>query len=440
MTYIQYKNYVQDKNKLYKEFKDMLYKNIPSCKFNQHWSYCIQQKVTIKTSFKIHLSATIQNANLVAELFFKYITKRNMAINYKIVSSLEKLELQNSGAYGYSQIGKFITIYPNNNNELLFLLDDLNNIFKGIKSIKIPSDFQYKLSEVVFYRYGEFIIDDSFKDTRNQEIPKNVKIPIPDFFINRYYKIPDRFILLDVITKNAKGGVYKALDTQLNKIVILKEASNLSNIDIFNRDSIDRLMLEKSILTKISKENFSPKILGEFYVEDSYFLELEYIQSKPLSEVVSSIPVKIWFNKLVACIEMLNLKYNISYRDLSFNNILLTSQNKIYIIDFEFALDKQIFLEYDSISLYGTPGFYETDLSMQSTQPEDIFGLVSLLYWNENFLHYQEFQKLDYETALKKAANLKLNNQSPFFPIYSKAFTHSYATFHDLKQDIENIF
>ena len=204
-------------------------------------------------------------------------------------------------------------------------------------------------------------------------------------------------------------------------------------------------MSEKKILTQISKENFSPKILGEFYVEDSYFLELEHIQSNPVSQVINSISVKTWFNKLIDHIETLNVKYNISYRDFSFNNILLTSKNEVYIIDFEFALDKQIFSKNESISLYGTPGFYETNLSIQSTQPEDIFGLVSLLYWSENFLYYQEFQKSDYETALKKSVKLNLDklepkdNNSPFFPIYSKAFNHNYTSFSDLKNDLSNI-
>ena len=76
MTHIQYINYVQDKNKIYKEFKEIIHKNTLLSKSDQHWSYCIQQDITAKRGFKIHLSATIQNASLIAELFFNYLKKK----------------------------------------------------------------------------------------------------------------------------------------------------------------------------------------------------------------------------------------------------------------------------------------------------------------------------------------------------------------------------
>lgn len=446
MTYIQYKKYTQNKIDIQRDFENILEKNGLITTTAQHWIYNISKKIILKTGFKIHLSATIQNANYIATLFFNYLKQTNLSINYKIVSSLAKLELQNSGVYGYSQTGKFITIYPKNNTELLYLLNNLENLFKGIKGIDIPSDFKYKLSEVVFYRYGEFIPDHSYVDSRNQEIPQNVDIPIPDFFIKHYDMIPDQYIILEVIKKTSKGGVYKALNFNSNKIVILKEAINLSNIDILNQDSVDRMFSEKNILSKIESEGFSPKILNEFYVKNSYFIELEFLEGKPLSKNINSVPLNTWIMALADYLDIINNQYFLTYRDLSFNNILVSKTNKIYLIDFEYALDKQLISQKNALSLYGTPGFYETDTDIQSNQPEDIFGLVSLLYWHEFFSYYKEFQKLNYEVALKKIREINTNRvesldkSSEFYFVYFKAFTHSYTSFSELKADLETIF
>lgn len=83
---------------------------------------------------------------------------------------MKELTLQNAGIYGYSQVGKFITIYPNSDDELNRLLVELEMLFKGVKGIPIPSDFKFQLSDVVYYRYGEFIKDPSYRDMRNKTI------------------------------------------------------------------------------------------------------------------------------------------------------------------------------------------------------------------------------------------------------------------------------
>ncbi|MBZ4249170.1 protein kinase, partial [Streptococcus pneumoniae] len=35
-----------------------------------------------------------------------------------------------------------------------------------------------------------------------------MNVPIRDYYIPRYNTIPDQYIILEVISKNAKGGVY----------------------------------------------------------------------------------------------------------------------------------------------------------------------------------------------------------------------------------------
>ena len=195
------------------------------------WIYSVSPNIEVKRGFKIHLSATIVNATAIAESFFKFIKTNNFDINFKILSSLKELTLQNAGIYGYSQVGKFITIYPNSDDELNRLLVELEMLFKGVKGIPIPSDFKFQLSDVVYYRYGEFIKDPSYRDMRNKTIPADVKVPISDYYIDRYDNIPSEYLILKVLIRNAKGGVYKVFNIHSKQVVILKESKNLSMID-----------------------------------------------------------------------------------------------------------------------------------------------------------------------------------------------------------------
>ncbi|HFN9558926.1 TPA: protein kinase, partial [Streptococcus pneumoniae] len=64
-----------------------------------------------------------------------------------------------------------------------------------------------------------------------------------------------------------------------------------------------------------------------------------------------------------------------------------------YIIDFEHALRKETQIEEKKLPLFGTPGFYETNLNLLNNQPEDIMGLVLLLYWSQNLDDFNVFSK-----------------------------------------------
>ncbi|MDS3184213.1 hypothetical protein RK478_02830, partial [Streptococcus pneumoniae] len=210
MNYEKYLNYLDYETEIEDAYHNLLLEYKISDNFSdEHWLYNLPSNITQSKGFKIHLSASILNANLVAKKFFDFIFSREKKINFKILVSIKELSLQNTGLNGYSQVGKFITIYPKDNKEFQRLLHKLEILYKGVKGVNIPSDFRFQLSEVVYYRYGEFVKDSTFKDKRDKKIPSNVNVPIRDYYIPRYNTIPDQYIILEVISKNAKGGVYK---------------------------------------------------------------------------------------------------------------------------------------------------------------------------------------------------------------------------------------
>ncbi|HEU7425729.1 TPA: protein kinase, partial [Streptococcus pneumoniae] len=324
MNYEKYLNYLDYETEIEDAYHNLLLEYKISDNFSdEHWLYNLPSNITQSKGFKIHLSASILNANLVAKKFFDFIFSREKKINFKILVSIKELSLQNTGLNGYSQVGKFITIYPKDNKEFQRLLHKLEILYKGVKGVNIPSDFRFQLSEVVYYRYGEFVKDSTFKDKRDKKIPSNVNVPIRDYYIPRYNTIPDQYIILEVISKNAKGGVYKVFNTQKRVYSLLKEASDLSLVDFTNRDSVNRLINEREILVELEKEEFTPKVFNDFYIKNSYFVEFEFIIADKLSEYNMVSGSYDWFLTLIDYMEIINSKYNLSYRDLSFNNILI---------------------------------------------------------------------------------------------------------------------
>ncbi|QGX00619.1 protein kinase [Streptococcus ruminicola] len=446
MTYSNYKKYLEFESEHQKCYENLLnqYCSLSNSEDN-HWAYNMVREVKLEKGIKIHLSAHVLNAVVIAKMFFNFIETYNLKINFKILANLKELALQNSSIYGYSQVGKFITIYPNNDEELIFLLNKLENLYRGIKGVDIPSDFRYQLSEVVFYRYGEFIKKDDFIDKRDRKFPTDVEIPIEDYFRERFDVIPTKYIILEIINRNAKGGVYKVLNTESNRISVLKEAKNLSLLDFTNKDGVSRLMSERSILRDIEKENFSPKVFGDFYVKNSYFIEEEYIEGVPLINYKELQTNYSWFLNLIDNLELLNKKYNYTYRDLSFNNIIVSKEKKVYVIDFEHALSKTEFENEERVSLFGTPGFYETNLDLSEKQAEDILGIVYLLFWSQNLKEYRHFLNLDYIAAMEyimtfeKDRYNKISSKERFYPIYKKAFNHEYRDFSELKSEFIQI-
>ena len=235
------------------------------------------------------------------------------------------------------------------------------------------------------------------------------------------------------------------LNTESNRISVLKEAKNLSLLDFTNKDGVSRLMSERSILRDIEKENFSPKVFGDFYVKNSYFIEEEYIEGVPLINYKELQTNYSWFLNLIDNLELLNKKYNYTYRDLSFNNIIVSKEKKVYVIDFEHALSKTEFENEERVSLFGTPGFYETNLDLSEKQAEDILGIVYLLFWSQNLKEYRHFLNLDYIAAMKyimtfeKDRYNKISSKERFYPIYKKAFNHEYRDFSELKSEFIQI-
>ncbi|MBA3883617.1 MAG: hypothetical protein H0X73_13150, partial [Chthoniobacterales bacterium] len=100
------------------------------------------------------LSATIFSASEV--LAQSLPTLRNYDTLFKLPSSFDLLATLNTGLTDYSQVGKFLTVYPRSTEEALQLARELHRVTSGLPAPRVPYDLRYRVRSVVHYRFGSF--------------------------------------------------------------------------------------------------------------------------------------------------------------------------------------------------------------------------------------------------------------------------------------------
>src|SRR5262245_43544688 len=105
--------------------------------------------------WKIHLSATVLSACDIFRSVAPYLKKRNAL--FKATKSLTELQKLNAGIfYGFSQVGKFITIYPESTERAVVMANELHALTAGQAAPMVPWDNPLQANSCVYYRYGGF--------------------------------------------------------------------------------------------------------------------------------------------------------------------------------------------------------------------------------------------------------------------------------------------
>lgn len=105
--------------------------------------------------WKIHISAT----TLTATRIFKRVAPclQSTGVLFKAAHSLEELQRLNCGLfYGYSQVGKFMTVYTRSPAEAVELARQLDGLVGRYAAPAVPYDLRYRKNNCIFYRYGAF--------------------------------------------------------------------------------------------------------------------------------------------------------------------------------------------------------------------------------------------------------------------------------------------
>jgi serine/threonine protein kinase len=258
--------------------------------------------------FKIHLAATSLSAEALLETALPLLVARHAS--FKLVVDPFILDFVNSKNFPRGSSGKFLTIYPKDDEDCKALLESLYGATTGMRGPFILSDRLYRDSRVVFYRYGGFtprhkltifgermptIVNASGKEEPDLRLPA---FRLPEGITDPFYSPPDsaaftdgggillkeRYLVKSAITFSNSGGVYKAYDRRMDRPVIIKEARPFVNLSRQSgRDAVDILKKESQMLALLEDTGLVPHFIDFFDEWEHYFLVEEYVDGIPLS-------------------------------------------------------------------------------------------------------------------------------------------------------------
>jgi len=360
--------------------------------------------------WKLHISATVLNAPSVLETCSTYLKERDVL--FKACATLEIVEKLNTGLfYGFSQIGKVLTIYPINSAQAVCIARDLHELTSEYVSPRVPFDLPYRKGSSVHYRYGGFrtievtsrngernsaIRDPSGKYWTDRREPGHA---VPEWILNpfeTFEETPDlisplctRFLTYEALSQRGKGGTYRSLDifSQPVRKCIVKEGRPAGETAADGSDGVAFLLNEQRALASLYEQQVAvPSVIDSFEVDGHRYLVMEEIEGISLMQICSHrqrrLPLSIanylgWnICKLVSAIH----EAGWVWRDCKPLNLLVSEQGRVWGIDFEGATS----VDKPSRVPWGTPGYTAPELKQGpvtgSNLPEDLYALGVTLY------------------------------------------------------------
>jgi len=320
--------------------------------------------------WKLHISATIGSACQLLERVGPLLSKEG--ILFKGPRSLAELARLNSGLYfGYSQVGKWLPVYPNNRLQAVEVAHQLDAVTSGLPAPTVPYDFPLRPRSCIYYRYGAFVRRDFEKEDGSTVLglltPDGRVVPderdrasIPDWEIDPFQTIHttvpvaevqqgnpfNTYEVFHVLSQRGKGGVYLAIDSGStpNRVCVIKEGRLNGEPEWDGRDGAWRVKRElDNLLTLNSLGSVVPSIYSFFELEGNSYLVTEFIEGPNLQTMLSRRKRRLSFSLFVNYgIQLANLldplhKAGWVWRDCKPSNLVVCKSGKLRPLDFESA-------------------------------------------------------------------------------------------------------
>ncbi|MCT9933823.1 class III lanthionine synthetase LanKC [Planotetraspora sp. A-T 1434] len=252
--------------------------------------------------WKIHVSATMDNAAAVLEKTGAYCLERGLA--FKFLRALPVLHLHNAKYADRGSSGKFIAVYPADEAELETTLRELGEMLEGEPGPAVLSDLRYGRGPL-HVRYGG--IAERHRATEDGRIEPAIAAPdgtlVPDrrdssftpppwvtipAFLRPHLAAQERPLDLpyrveSVLHRTNGGAVYLATDPRTGERVVLKEARPHAGLDACGADAVTRLARERDALERLAGLGVAPEIKAHFTVGEHHYLAMELVPGEPLS-------------------------------------------------------------------------------------------------------------------------------------------------------------
>ncbi len=225
--------------------------------------------------WKLHLSATLLSADEVFSRAWPVLAGHDAY--FKVAAHLDFVAQLNAGLTEFSQVGKFITIYPRSTEEAVALARELHAATRGLAGPRIPFDARYRKNSLVYYRYGSFrarskngtgpgsVTDPEGKSHLDKRAPG---CAVPRWLKDPFAKPQSRalrttfggplapdYLPFRAISQRGKGGVYEAIDLSVSpaRRVIVKEGRRHGETTWDGEDGYARLKREGLVLRTLRR-------------------------------------------------------------------------------------------------------------------------------------------------------------------------------------------
>ncbi len=362
--------------------------------------------------WKLHVSATVLTAVEVLRKVAPYLTRRGVL--FKSPRTLAEVSNINCGLhYGYSQVGKFVTVYPQSPEQALTIARRLHHLTRGMPAPPVPFDERYRPDSCVFYRYGAF-------NSLTMQQPDGTEVPAlraPDGRL-----VPDRrepgaavpawaadpfprkrparaaevvsplgtsIFAYGAMSQRGKGGVYKALDvsTRPARRCVLKEGRRHGETAWDGRDGYWWVRHEEKVLGALALAGVGvPAVYTSFRSQVNYYLVTEFIDGSDLQQIISDEPDPLPLRRVLQYgLQLAELLEGIHragwvWRDCKPSNLMISGGGVMRPLDFEGAHPSD---EPDPVP-WGTLGYvppeWRTGRRTSSKAAQDLYALGAVLH------------------------------------------------------------
>jgi tRNA A-37 threonylcarbamoyl transferase component Bud32 len=367
------------------------------------WRYSrIRNRDDLFQGWKLHVSATILSACAVFRLIAPYLKRRN--IWFKAPKSLAELHKLNSGIYyGFSQVGKFITVYPQSAEAAAAIAAKLHALTAKFSAPAVPYDNALRNRSCVYYRYGSFSLrlKTTFRKRRVLAIARPDGKLIPDLrepgaAVPRWLTDPFQparphtafeletpletdYTGYEALTQRGRGGVYKARDVSSVpvKLCVIKEGRRNGETDWLGHDGFFRVKREAQVLRSTCTAAV-PRVIRTFRANGCYYVVTERIAGRTLQHVLASRERMSTRRILEYCTQMARIVADIhaagwAWRDCKPENFLVEKNHRLRALDFEGACR----LDETDPPWGASPGYIPPKFSSNCGSPEamDLYAL-----------------------------------------------------------------
>lgn len=367
--------------------------------------------------WKLHIS--VSTADSVDALRRALVVLRDERASFKVIVDRRVTAWINGKLWPRGASGKFITIYPNSLAHFHRLGARLSEALRAFAGPYILSDRRWPGSRTVHYRYGGFVAHSRLRPdgtrvtliaTPSGELKPDRRSPFwdPPAWVEDPFppeatpasasaRLDGRFEVTGALGFSNRGGVYKAIDHDTGREVVLKEARPRVEVGSRNIEAVELLERERQVLGVLADTGLFVRPVSWFWAWEHAFLAEEFVAGEHLGRFsirhnpiyasdrpAAAMPAYLermrglWL-QIAEAIAAAHAR-GVVLGDLSFTNVLVGEDDRVVICDLETARRDGV----DPPLGLHTPGMSATGVSERAN---DYFALGSLLFGSIMLAH-----------------------------------------------------